>query len=346
MYDVERKDKPESTRNKILELFANKTDEFSLTVPRRVSNCSDLPAVEARYHIACQRKLDISSVPSLSGSTRGRPDNAIETDNSNKLCDWFEKECELYTVYELYEQMKVLADDPYDPPQVYADAHYLERKMKERYGDMIIFTGMQGTTDVVCLKEMASTILKDTLYTKQSNDAKSESKRIVQIVSKLIFGELKSIIFYTSAYSTNEMIKDVNCNKEWLPELLRTLLESLVNNPLKQASIGQYIIYAARPRSALPKILLGSAIELDLVFGSRWLLTEQSCLGFSLSTDEVVRYKQSVVVNESPNDSLNLLQGAFGQWSAGNVDHNVRLLDGQGTLHAMGIIVFTTGCTR
>ena len=131
MYDAERKDKPESTRNKILELFANKTDEFSLTVPRRVSNCSDLPAVEARYHIACQRKLDISSVPSLSGSTRGRPTNAIETDNSNKLCDWFEKECELYTVYELYEQMKVLADDPYDPPQVYADAHYLERKMKE-----------------------------------------------------------------------------------------------------------------------------------------------------------------------------------------------------------------------
>ena len=64
--------------------------------------------------------------------------------------------------YKLFEQMKVLADDPYDPSQVYADVRYLKRKMKERYGDMIIFTDMQGKTDAICLKETASTILKDT----------------------------------------------------------------------------------------------------------------------------------------------------------------------------------------
>ena len=41
------------------------------------------------------------------------------------------------------------------------------------------------------------------------------------------------------------MIQDVNYNKAWLPEHLVTLVESLVNNSLKQANIGQSIVYVA-----------------------------------------------------------------------------------------------------
>ena len=105
------------------------------------------------------------------------------------------------------------------------------------------------------------------------------------------------------------MIKDVNYKKERLPELLITLVELLVKHSLMQASIGQSIIYAARPRSALSLILFGSTIDLDLAFEPRRLLTEQNCLSSSLFRDEVVSHKQLVVVNESPNDLHNLLQG-------------------------------------
>ena len=59
--------------------------------------------------------LDISSISSPSGSGRGRPTNSIQMENFKKLCDWFEKECELYTIYKLFEQMKLLSDDPDDP---------------------------------------------------------------------------------------------------------------------------------------------------------------------------------------------------------------------------------------
>ena len=59
---VKRKEKSENTRNKILELVADKIDKLSLTVRRRLINCSGLPTVEARYRIACQKKLDISSI--------------------------------------------------------------------------------------------------------------------------------------------------------------------------------------------------------------------------------------------------------------------------------------------
>ena len=154
---------------------------------------------------------------------------------------------------------------------------------------------------------------------------------------------LKSAKFDMTNYPSNEMIKDIEYNKAWLPELLQTLLESLINNSSRQASIGQSIAYAARPRSVLCPILFGSAIELDHVFGSRWLLTEQNHLDYCISPKEVLRYKQSVVMNETTDDLLNLKQRSFSQWSTDNVDHNVRTLDGKSGLDAMGITVSTTG---
>ena len=50
--DIIHKDKPESTRDKILEFIGDKTDDKSLAIKHRVSSCSDLPAVDVdtMYH--------------------------------------------------------------------------------------------------------------------------------------------------------------------------------------------------------------------------------------------------------------------------------------------------------
>ena len=215
--------------------------------------------------------------------------------------------------------------------------------MKEQYGDLVIFSNLPGRTDIVCLKETAGTILKETWYTNRSSNAEAESKQIVQTAAKLIITKLKSTKLDMTDYPSNEMIKDIEYNKAWLPKLLQTLLKSLIENSPRQASIGQPIAYAARPRSVLCPILFGSGIELDDVFGSRWLLTEQNHRDYCISPKEVLHYKHSVVMNETTDDLLNLKQGSFTQWSADNVDHNVRTLDGRGSLDAMGITVSTTG---
>ena len=87
-------------------------------------------------------------------------------------------------------------------------------------------------------------------------------------------------------------------------------------------------------------------MELDHVFGSKWLITKLSRLGFCLGW-EVARYKQSVVENENVAHYLSeYLFGAFTQWSADNVDHNIRTLDGKGTFHAMGLVSSTTGTSE
>ena len=90
-------------------------------------------------------------------------------------------------------------------------------------------------------------------------------------------------------------------------------------------------------------ILFVLGVEFDHVFGSKWLITQLSRLGFSISYDEVVKYKQSVIHNNNLDNLLTeYLPGAFTQWVGDNVDHNLATLDGQGTFHGMGIIALTT----
>ena len=84
-------------------------------------------------------------------------------------------------------------------------------------------------------------------------------------------------------------------------------------------------------------------VELDHVFGSKWLISELSWLGFSISYDEVNRYKQFVIQCEGLENLLTEYpQGTFTQWVADNVDHNVATLSGEGTFHGIGIIAIST----
>ena len=69
-------------------------------------------------------------------------------------------------------------------------------------------------------------------------------------------------------------------------------------------------------------------------------------MGFSLGVEEITRYKQSMVENESVTDFCPVLPGAFMQLSADNIDHNVRTIDGKGTFHDMGLICRTTGVNQ
>ena len=131
-----------------------------------------------------------------------------------------------------------------------------------------------------------------------------------------------------------------------VPPLLQNLMKSLVRNQLKCSAISQCIVQGARPRSIITPLLFGLSVELDHLFASKTLLIQLARLGFSLSYDEVLRYKQSVVSPEAPGTVTCLsYPTAFTQYMADNVDHNVCSVDGRGSLHGMGIIAATTCIT-
>ena len=87
-----------------------------------------------------------------------------------------------------------------------------------------------------------------------------------------------------------------------------------------QVSLGQALVNAVKSRWSLSPITFGLEIEVEKVFGSKWLLTELNRLGFSISQDEATQYKQSVVCNQSVLEFLKTnLNGSFSQWSADNL---------------------------
>jgi len=330
---------PNETRDTILELISKRDDEQADQIRRRLANCNDLPAADAMYHIKCKQQLGLKSLRLPSASKRGRPKNTVQEENFEKLCTWFEHEGDLYTANELLEQLRQLAGEN----ETFSSTQYLKTKLKKRYGDSIFFAEIEGKKDVVCHKRCASEVINDKWYENRGKNDEEESLCIVNAAAKLIFQDIRASDFENSMYPANEMISDLNYNINWIPKLLRSFLEVLIKSPLKLASIGQAITHAVRPRSTIPPIQFGTAVELDHMFGSKWLLTELSRLGFTASPDEVLLYKQAVVVNEDETDLLKYtLSGSFGQWSADNVDHNVKTLDGKGSLHGMGIIISTT----
>ena len=113
---------------------------------------------------------------------------------------------------------------------------------------------------------------------------------------------------------------------------LQTLLKILVPFELKQSSIGQSIVQAARPKSVITPTL---GVEMDHVFGSKWFINELSQLGFSISYDKVNRYKQSMIQTESLQDMVTISPRQF--HSVGS-RHNISILNGEGTFHDMEII--------
>ena len=75
------------------------------------------------------------------------------------------------------------------------------------------------------------------------------------------------------------------------------------------------------------------------MLGSRWLNIQLLKFGFGESYNEITRFKQTLVANESVEQLLkSYTSEVFVTFIGDNVDHNVAILDGKGTFHGMGII--------
>ena len=77
----------------------------------------------------------------------------------------------------------------------------------------------------------------------------------------------------------------------------------LVNNKGKELANSNAVISATMPKSVIAPILLGVGVQMDHTYGSKWLNDELARLGFSISSAEVYRYKQSVMPSEQTEPS-------------------------------------------
>ena len=192
------------------------------------------------------------------------------------LCQWLEVESELYTLKELKEKMLEFVGDE---DNIYS-VKWLKEKLKSRYGEYVFFADVEVRPDVVCFKRLAGYIINEQWYLSRKQSADDEAQRIVQLAAKIILGDIRAMKFDNSTYPSSEDITNLDNWNKWLPESLKQFLSMIIKSPARQNSIGQSIVFTSRPRTSLPPIPFGLGIEMDHVFGSKWLITELKSVGF------------------------------------------------------------------
>ena len=91
---------------------------------------------------------------------------------------------------------------------------------------------------------------------------------------------------------------------------------------------------AGIPRSLMFPMLFALAVEYDM-FASRSLNTQLFNFQFTESCNEIVRFKQGVVI------LITCIRRQFHHFGD-NVDHNIATLDRRGTFHGMGVVAAIT----
>ena len=168
-------------------------------------------------------------------------------------------------------------------------------------------------------------------------NTKTEKENILRKAAQLIKTEIREKMYTNNFYPTSDDITE-----KWIPKALSTFLSHFTSSELRQESIGQAIVKLSSPQQ-IPPILFGLSVEIDNLFGSRWLIDEVFKLGFGVSYNEVMRFKQACVLNQSNKLEIPCTPSSdsFTQFIADNVDHNVATLNGEGTFHGMGILAST-----
>ena len=330
----------------ILDVCAKRMDAWSLEVQGRLQSCNDFVAAEAVYHQQCsvdfrlgrnKSELDLSCLSDRDKGKSGKRKSCCMTESFLEMCEWLEDpmDSELWTLIELRERMV----ERFGEESVYSHRQ-LKDELKAKYGEHIFFAEVNGRRNVVCLRDMASFLLNEKWYSDRMCNMEDESKRIVKAAAKLIRGEILAQQYSMDTYPSTGDINDKTSSK-WVPPLLHQLLSGLVRDGVKCFAISNAVVQASRPRSVISPVLLGVGVEMDHVFGSRWLVDELSRLGFSVSYDEVTRYKQSVLQDGKFGD-VSHYPACFTQWVGDNVDHNSGTLDGKSSFHGMGVIAVST----
>jgi len=325
-------------------------DEWSLRVSSRLHCCVDLVAEEARYHKMCHDRFHLGKLSSGTADESGpsicrpahRPKDSKKEASFLTLCEQLECHTDryLYSITELRDQ---LLKSGFPEADIYS-VKSLKMKLHEHYGEHVVFVEHAGRHDVVCLTRMASFVLREQWEKEIAEpDDQTESQRIVKTAAKLVRAQLREMQYTRDIYPSETEISDADAALHFIPSLLHVFMQELIQNQLKEIAISNSIIQAARPRSVISPILFGLGVQTDHAYGSKWLLDELARLRFSISSAEVHRFKQSVMLSEENKSSVcESMTNHFTQWVGDNVDHNVASIDGRGSFHGMGLIAVTS----
>lgn len=345
---AERKKKPEKRNNvitaeklslsaSILKAAEKRGDEWALKIKERISENTDLVALDARYHRFCQTKL-YQAPPT--GKPRGNRQHPTVDEAMEKIYSFLEEnaeECQ-FSLDELMDQIEG------ERPQL----RTVKNRLFAKYGEDILIVERPFKHTIVCFKNTGHKILTSTWYDSRSSDPQAERQRVVKAAAEVIREDIRSQVYDTTQFTpSDDFFQNVN---SVIPDSLKLLLETVIlkdkrscldSYRKKCVALAHSIISAVRPRSFISCLLHGIGVFLYHKFGSKHLVELLSTLGFSASYKDTMILETSAIMRP---DQLMLKDPSmsFVQFSFDNADFNVNTLDGTGTFHAMGGIMIVT----
>ena len=175
----------------LLAICSSRSNQIAANLERRLLDLdnTDLVAVEVRYQF-------------------------------QELCSWLESEAEIHTVSEIHNQMAEIAgseDTTYN-------WKWLKTKIKEKYGDHVMFTEEEGKSSKVCFSNMVDYLINDKWYQNRMSSEKDEADRILSMVAKIILNDIRTTEFDSEWYPTTDTIQSTEKSIEWTPPKLQLFL--------------------------------------------------------------------------------------------------------------------------
>jgi hypothetical protein len=333
-------------KKNVLAACNDRKDDWSEVVQRRILSVSDLPAADGRYHRCCfQAFKNNRNIPlayredvSQKKSTPGRPVDKRLHEAFLQVANYLKKnDDEQITITDLISKMdSLLANDGLEG---YSYKH-MKEKLKEHFGDELIFTDLAGKSNVVTFRYKASQILHN-FYKEheKKKDQEQEKRLIIETAAKLILTDIKDKDFDLSVYPETKDFESIEKCQDFIPQSLQLFLDVLSKSKsgkLKRIAIGHALQQLARPRILLAPLQVALGVQAHHLYGSRLLVDLLYSLGFSTSYDEVQKFERNAAV--CSGTIIRDFQGKLIGYGGDNADYIVRTLDGHNTLHVFGQI--------
>ena len=132
---------------------------------------------------------------------------------------------------------------------------------------MSIFSEINGKSNAACFQNIANYPVCDSWYKSRKDTIENETEHII----------------YT--YQADEKIAIIDKCSEWLLKCLHLLMKCIVKSKTKSVSVDE----PTKSLALHPYLVL--AVQIDYVFGSRWLIIQLNRFGFCEGYDTVTRYK-------------------------------------------------------
>lgn len=204
--------------------------------------------------------------------------------------------------------MKMIELDPTEDKSLAYGRRYLKTMLQDEYEESLYFTSDERRADIVCQKDSTNAILRD--YRQQVNNPShtlndDELKELtISTAINLICGELARVSLDQKQYPSVDSMTNTQSQLSLIPDSLQKLLKPIVKTDEKVAVWGQNLLKAYRPRSGVMPSQLGLTIQLDHMFGSKWLIDRCHHLGYAESYAELQRYKYCYLNMKNGHESM------------------------------------------